>query len=261
MRPGCQARGYHGGVIVRPEGDRLLLITQPAHARLARTVMERCVPLALHPRRGAILRAVAGHDAGWADADAAPLVTADGSIADFVNAPVAVRQGVWPRSVAALADDPWAAALVAHHAITVYDRFRPDAAWSAFFADMADRRVDLVRESGLSLDTLEEDYAYLRLGDLLSLAFCTGIETPQQFGGWTVQRHGRRVSITPDAFGGVIPMAIDAVDLPARRFVDAADLHREMRVAATRTLTGEAGAFTLDPPADALRARRTRGNP
>ena len=37
-------------------------------------------------------------------------------------------------AVAGLTDAPWAAALVAHHAITVYDRFRADPAWDDFFA-------------------------------------------------------------------------------------------------------------------------------
>src|SRR3712207_6208701 len=110
-------------MIVREQADRLLLITQPDHAHLSRRVMERCVVLRDRPRRTSILLAIGEHDNGWAEPDAAPQVDpATGSVHDFVTAPLAVRHSVWPRGVARLANDPWAAALVAQHAITVYDR-------------------------------------------------------------------------------------------------------------------------------------------
>src|SRR5687768_1060872 len=124
-------------MIVCVRHDVLQLITQPDHAHLARRIMERCVPLAVRPRRDRILRAIGEHDNGWAEEDAAPTVNpASGDVADFVHAPLSVRHRVWPRAVARLANDPWAAALVAQHALTVYERFRMDAAWATFFAGM-----------------------------------------------------------------------------------------------------------------------------
>src|SRR3954463_4207109 len=105
-------------MIVRTYRDRLQLITQPDHAQLARRIMEHCVALADHPRRNAIMLAIAEHDNGWAEPDAAPTVDlSTGRIADFITAPTAVRQGAWPRAVARLAHSPWAAALVANHAV------------------------------------------------------------------------------------------------------------------------------------------------
>ena len=105
--------------------------------------MEHCVPLATRSRRDAILHAVAEHDNGWAEEDAAPRVDpATGQIFDFVSAPAGIRQAVWPRGIARLADDPWAAALVAQHAITIYDRFRPREPWRPFFAEMEEARPD-----------------------------------------------------------------------------------------------------------------------
>src|SRR5207244_8609773 len=90
--------------------------------------------------------AIAEHDNGWAEADAAPTVNPEnGRIADFVTAPLAVRHAVWPRGIAQLAEDPWAAALVAQHAITVYDRFRSGAAWASFFAELEAARGAMLR--------------------------------------------------------------------------------------------------------------------
>ena len=51
--------------------------------------------------------------------------------------PHGVRTGVWPRGVERLSDRPYTAALVAHHAVFVYDRYRADAQWLPFFAEMS----------------------------------------------------------------------------------------------------------------------------
>ncbi len=123
-------------MIVRTLPESIQLVTQPDHARLAGRIMEDCLPLAMHARRASILLAAAEHDNGWIEEDAAPAVDADGRVVDFVTAPLSVRHGVWPRAIARLAGDPWAAALVAQHAITVYDRFRVEPEWSTFFAEM-----------------------------------------------------------------------------------------------------------------------------
>lgn len=114
--------------------------------------MAHCVPLADRPRRAAILHAIAEHDNGWTEEDAAPTVNPEtGQVVDFVGAPLSVRHAVWPRGVARLRDRPWAAALVAQHAITVYDRFRAEAAWTTFFSEMETARDEMRRASGLPL--------------------------------------------------------------------------------------------------------------
>jgi hypothetical protein len=227
-------------VIVRPAGHRVQLITQPDHAHLARRVMEHSVPLATHMRRREILHAVGEHDNGWAEEDAAPQVNlTTGQIFDFVSAPASVRQSVWPRGVARLAGDPWAAALVAQHAITVYDRFRSDNEWAPFFAEMTVARDALVRESGRSLETLLSDYVFVRLADLISLTFCVGWEDEQRFGEWAVRRLGARVIVTPDAFGGAeVPIEIDACEMPNRLFRSDVELRDALREAKETTLTG-----------------------
>jgi hypothetical protein len=185
-------------MIVRVLDDRIQLITQPDHAHLARTIMERCAGLAARPRRDAILLATAEHDNGWDVENAAPTVDpTTGAVVDFVSASFRVRQTVWPRAVARLAGDPWAAALVAHHALIVYKRFRPDAAWGSFFAEMEVARDTMLRARGLPLGVLVDDYPFVRLGDLISLAFCTGHTDAQRFDEWTIQLSGTRVAVAP----------------------------------------------------------------
>ena len=232
-------------MIVRPVGHGVQLITQPDHAHLARRIMEPCVPLAARPRRDAILHAIAEHDNGWAEEDAAPTVNPEtGQIADFVSHPLRARHAVWPRGVARLADDPWAAALVAQHAITVYDRFRPDAVWTPFFAGMETARDEMLRASGMPLDDLVADYPFVRLADLISLTFCTGWTDPQRFGDWMVQLSGTRVIVTPDAFGGMtIPIEIKAREVRNPPFESDSELRHALSEANTTTVRGDvAGA-------------------
>ena len=229
-------------MIVRPADDGLQLITQPDHAQLARVIMERCVPLASRPRREAILHAIGEHDAGWAQEDAAPTVNHQtGGVVDFVSVPVRVRHAVWPRTIAQLADDPWAAALVAQHALTAYDRFRSEAEWTAFFAEMESARAAMARASGTPLEELAADYAFVRLGDLISLAFCTGSTDEQRFADWTIRLSGWRVVVTPDPFGGArVPIRIDARTVPIPPFRSDMELRDALAGARVTTLRGDA---------------------
>ena len=228
-------------MIVRYIDNRLLLITQPDHARLAGDIMSHCTALARHPRRDTILRAISSHDDGWAAEDAKPSIDPKtGEVADFVRARTEVRQGVWPRAVGALAEiDPWAAALVAQHALTVYTRLRANPDWDAFFAKMGVIRDALMKKTSLRPTDLEADYTYVRLGDLISLAFCTGSNELNQFAGYRVELFRERVIVEPDLFGGLdVHAQVAAVELPARRFRSDADLHEALLLATTTSLVG-----------------------
>ena len=228
-------------MIVRPVNDRFLLITQPEHAHLSRRVMEGCAALHEHSRQASILHAIGEHDNGWAEEDATPLIDPEsGRVADFVTSPASVRQRVWPRGIARLEGDPWAAALVAHHAVTVYDRYRPDPEWTSFFSRMETSRDALVRARGLSLEELVPDYAFVRLGDLISLMFCTGWSEAQRFGPWSVSRAGSRVLVTPDAFAGAaIPMVIEAREIGPGPFRSDAELRAALAAARRVIMHGE----------------------
>lgn len=229
-------------MIVRHIQNQIQFITQPDHARLAGRVMEYCVALRHEPRRGAILQAIQRHDDGWQEEDEAPPVDPQsGEVLDFIHAPLPVRQGVWPRSVAKLEREPWAAALVAHHAVFVYSRYRNDPSWSAFFERMEASRNALANRSGLTLPALESDYAYLRLADLISLVFCTGSADPFEFAPWRIQPSETGVIITPDPFAGVtVPLEIEVRSLPFQRFSTSADLSDALRRAGVVMVRGTA---------------------
>lgn len=232
-------------MIVRPLDTGILLITQPDHARLAREVIEHHTGLVGHPRRASVLTAVGEHDNGWAEEDAEPTVNPDtGEVTDFINASLWVRHTVWPRGVARLADEPWAAALVAQHAMTVYDRFRGDREWTSFFEGMEGERDAMVRASGLTRAELDEDYPFVRLGDLISLTFCAGWTEPQEFGHWRVERSGVRVTVSPDPFGGAtIPITIQGLEIRKGPFESNEELRAAIGQGVRLTLRGEvAGA-------------------
>ena len=205
-------------MIARPADDVLHLITQPAHASLARRVMEQWTAggLPTHPRRESILYAVEAHDNGWLDVDGAPMRTADGHVADFMTLPMDARRAVWPRGVNRLADDPFAAALVAEHSIFIFDRFRADADWAPFFAAQAVLRTKYAAVAGISVEDLHRDYAFLRIADLISLTFCNRWTEPQEvFGHRITGDGGDLVLVAPDPFSGEsVSLEIEAVWCP-----------------------------------------------
>lgn len=216
------------------------LITQPDHAHLSARIIEHAVELKAHPRRDAILLAVAEHDNGWKEEDAAPIVnTTTGHPADFVNVPLAVRHRVWPRAIQRLAEHPWTAALVAQHAVVVYDRFRVEDGWTPFFSGMEAARDQMVRASGLTANELVSDYVFVRLGDLISLLFCMAASQAQHVGEWSVQLAGDRVVVTPDPFGGQsIPIEVRARVIPDRTFESDDDLRATVNSAPDVVLIG-----------------------
>jgi hypothetical protein len=232
-------------VIVRDLGDRVQLITQPDHAHLAERIMRHCAALAGHARRADILAAVAEHDNGWIEEDAVPQRDPQtGAVMDFVTAPLAVRHAVWPRGVARLAARPWTAALVAQHAIAVYDRFRSTPAWQSFFARMEAARDEMLHASGGAMGDLLADYVFVRLGDLVSLSFCTGWPEAHTFERWTVQLAGTRVLVRPGILDvPEVPIEIEARWISAQPAASEGEWSQLLIQATRQTLRGSvAGA-------------------
>jgi hypothetical protein len=232
-------------VIIRPTESSHLLITQPDHAALAARIMQqwRADGLAHAPRRRAILLAVEEHDNGWREVDAVPMVDeASGRVLDFVNAPDEVRRAIWPRGVERLAATPYAAALVAQHAVHIYRRYRDDPHWASFFATMEAARDRHLHAASVAIEDLLHEYFFLRIADLASLTFCNAwTDTQTDDSGYTVHLDGVRLVVTPDPFdGGEIELEITGRELPAGPFLSAADVQRAWSAARPVVLTGVA---------------------
>lgn len=226
-------------MIVRSGDGVLHLIAQPDHAALARRIMTLWPSLQKVERRREILTAIEHHDRGWRGPDGAPTVDpGSGRIHDFLHAPIAVRQAVWPESVALLSAAPWAAALVAHHAISVYDRFRGDGAWHDFFTRMTTLRDEHLATAGGDLKALARDYVYVRLGDLLSLTFCTAATEPATLGPWTIRRDGARLHVDPNPFILDVTFAIEAREIPDVPYATDDALRAALAAAPSRALEG-----------------------
>jgi hypothetical protein len=219
-------------VIVRRTPDQLLLITQPDHAALAGAIVSawRADGLPASPRRDVVLFATTHHDDGWLELDVAPLVGADGQLLDFINSPDDVRLAVWPRAVKKFAGNPYVAALVAQHALSIYEPYRGHAVRAAFFAEMQMLRDEsLARAAPRTAADLAADYFFVGLGDTLSLTFCNGWTETRRVGDYDTRLVGDRLTVAPDPFDGrELPLKISARRLPNRRFTsaDAASAYR-----------------------------------
>jgi hypothetical protein len=196
--------------------------------------------LEAHPRRASILHAVAEHDNGWREVDLAPTVDAEGRLHDFVTAPLDLRQGVWPRAIDRLGADRWAAALVAEHALTIYQRFHSEPAWFEFFDTIEQRRNALVDTARGSRRDLAADYAFVRLADLMSLVFCNAWTEVQRFGGFSIRlTPQQRVVVSPDPFGGQsIAIDVPARVIPARPYRSVAEVTAALAGARWARLSG-----------------------
>jgi hypothetical protein len=193
-------------------------------------------------RKGAILNAIEHHDIGWAEVDATLVVDeTTQQLLDFNELPDALKRETSWRGIDRLRDDPYAAALVSQHRLHVYRRHSEQLDWTGFFAGMTAARDAYLRASGAgSLEQLLRDYAYVRAGDLASLAFCNNwTNTPDDGCGYSMRLDGTTLTIVPDPFAGrVIEASIEAREIPNRRFASVDDARAILAAAPVVTLTG-----------------------
>jgi Protein of unknown function (DUF3891) len=233
-------------MIIRTTEDSQLFITQPDHARLAAEAIANWREDGFddNPRRVSILLAAREHDNGWREEDAVTYVDANGKALDFICVPLEVRHRIWPRAVERLGEhDPYAAALVAQHALTVYGHYESDVAWDRFFEIMRERCVaQLARSHSGAAEDLATDYRFVHAADRISLAFCTGWPQPlESYGRRIILRHDT-VEVSPDPFSGArFPLRIRARRLPVREYASAADLRAALDDAPVEVVEGEAG--------------------
>ncbi len=233
-------------MIIRTDNDAVLcFITQPDHARLAAEAIERWQDDGFpeNRRRDAILLAAREHDNGWLEEDASTHVDQNGRPLDFVSVPPHVKHRIWPRAIDRLSrTSSYAAALVAQHAITVYDSTRSDPAWQDFFRTMTSLRDAQLARTDANLATLEGDYRFVNAADRISLAFCTGWTEPLESSGRRIMLAGRNtVTIAPDPFAGArVPLRVPARPLSRRVFDTADGLRRALADAPIEFLEGAA---------------------
>jgi hypothetical protein len=195
------------------------------------------------PLRGTILLATREHDNGWFEPDEAPIVDpASGRILDFITAPEPVRQGIWPRGVERLRDTPYAAALVAEHALSVYEHYRERPAWTGFFTRMEALRDEALAQSApRTLADLRRDYFFVRIGDLASLAFCNAWREPQKLARYELRLEGAELRIAPDPFDGArVPLHVRARRMPNRVYASPDDAAAAFNRAPDTDITGVA---------------------
>lgn len=236
-------------MIVRDEGDSLVLITQPDHAQLAEVMVAaiRTEPALDGPARQTILLATREHDNGWAEVDAAPTIDPDsGRPCDFISGPAPVKHELWLRGIARAAKaDELAGALVAEHALTVYGYRRRETAWSAFFATIEGMRDTLLQRIGLFAGAgrraFDDCYRCVRLGDSFSLQFCNAWVDPSTTLGYRSAVSGATLLIEPDPFAGAaVELRVVGHRIPARRYKDDAHVRAALAGATPEVVIGSA---------------------
>jgi hypothetical protein len=215
-------------VIVQKEPNELVLIRQPDHAALAADLIAAWTGEGLpsNPRRDQILAASRAHDDGWVDEDAAMEIDAAGAPIDFIRAGPEVKSRVWPRCLDRLDASPYVAALVAQHALTVYRDNRGTPDWQPFCHETARRRAALLaRCDARATETIDADYRFVRMADILSLIFCKGWRQPYDHDGYHIAVIAEELRVTPNPFAGArVPIKVAARRIARRRYESETDL-------------------------------------
>lgn len=267
-------------MIRRALDSHWLCIGQPAHAHLAGAMAEawgRPPFLAPDPRTE-VLQAVAEHDNGWAEWEAAPaLDPAAGHPFHFTEMPVADHLAIWRRGVQRMLErNPYAGLLVSMHAAALM-RFRleraartpePERATVRTFLAEQERLQATLREGlaarpryreAVASARLTANFRLLQLLDALSLLLCGGATEPQTFTAVPLGEGQRRTELefTPEEGGARLqpyPFTADPACfsvtgrlLPAARLPDPAALHAAWGQAPEQRLSfalrsGSAGA-------------------
>jgi len=219
-------------------------ITQPDHARLAGELMAlwRADGLPEHPRREEILLAVREHDNGWRETDAAPHLDRERRRPhDFLSLPLPERLAVWPRAVGRYAErSPYAALLIAHHALALYGEHRGEEDFEELFEVLDPQREWLLEVTGLDEEELERNYGFLDIADRASLAVCNrwsdgfSREMPDGTIEGRFEPEAETLVLDPFPLAGSTTFRVPYRHLPAREYTGDADLAVELATARWR---------------------------
>src|SRR4051812_23782404 len=166
-------------MLLRPDGDAVVCIGQPAHAFVSGQLAARW-----HPRPSEeLILAAAQHDAGMADWDAAPELNPEtGRPQSFMEMELATHLRLWTAApLRVLPQSRYAAVLVSMHGTALYE-MRDLARMTESDADQvrsylsAQRALQERLSEGLDRDDLRRNQRLLWIWDFLSLGLCLGWE-------------------------------------------------------------------------------------
>ena len=187
-------------MLVKPEGEAALLVTQQAHAwvsgQLARAWGNDRIP-APAPREQVCL-AAEQHDLGMADYDMQPdLDPETGFPQSFTEMPLDRHLEVWrlaPRRM--LVQDRYAALLVSLHGTALYERREPSEPVLAYIDEQRRFQREIAASLGVSGDELARNQRLIWIFDSLSLALLLGWDPFEVEG---IERRG--ATLDPWPFG------------------------------------------------------------
>ncbi len=245
-------------MMFRTEPDRVLAVSQPAHAWLAGQLMR----VWREPLSESLLMAVEQHDLGWLDWEVEP--TFDGETGRphlFRDVPAATHAPMWEHAVARAhaAWGPHVALLISRHGAGIYRRFlvrytdAADATAVRHYVDKnARREADWSPALGFDAAELDRQSALIAFADAVSLTLCGALQAPitieGPLGGENVKFHleAAQEGFTLDPW----PFRANELRLdgegrplpPAGRFADEGEMRRWLKTASHQTF-----ACTLTP--------------
>lgn len=232
-----------------PAPGRLLLVTQPDHARFSAELLSlwREDGLPRHPRRQELLFAVREHDNGWRETDSAPHCdTGRGRPHDFLSLPREERIELWQRGTARFAGEhPYAALLITRHAIQLH-RERRGEEWQPFHDYLAELYSGLFEATGAAEEEVEADYRWLDLTDLISLAVCNRWSGPFERYGFRGQLRDETLHLDPFPLAGATAFRIPCRRIPDRPYRGDADLGGELAAARWEELAVRLAPFSSE---------------
>ena len=221
-------------MIVTATDDGWRCVTQGDHARLSHEILRlwRADGLPTHPRRSELLYAVLEHDNGWREADAAPRLNSElGRPHDFTTHPHEERLEIWRRGIERhRRDRPYAAALILEHARQLHRSQADSPGWDDFLSEVEELRSELLVDAEMDDETVQADYRWLHMADLLSLTACAGWAEPFERWGQSGRLEGETLRLFPFPFAGSTAFSVPCRLLPKATFQSDAELATALAV-------------------------------
>ncbi len=242
-------------MIVTPMDGRLRVVTQNDHAHFAGELLAlwRSGGMPVHPRRQELLFAAREHDNGWRELDSAPMCDpGSGRPVDFTAVRREMRWQVWRQGTWRYVErEPYAALLIVRHALHLHRAHHSDPEWSDEIAWWRQLESELTVTTGAAEAQIADDYRWIEITDLLSLAACKRWRSvgpsPEEPHG--LEAHGVRavlragsgkddltdnLFVEPFPLAGVTTFRVACRWIPDRRYAGDADLGTELATARWR---------------------------